>query len=169
MLFEAMDTTLGEGELPRTFQGDTLLTSTSAWWGSGFYPGSLWYIYYYTGDSEVKALAEKYTERLYKESLKARSHAGQEIGLSRRLEFFEKDPITDWSSNDFTTFFKGLVDFRHAHKALAAGEKGGPIEYLKGYPSFKTDCPRGVESGFRRYLKDGYPCKRPYYRSSPGA
>ncbi|MBQ1842369.1 MAG: glycoside hydrolase family 88 protein [Bacteroidales bacterium] len=72
--YEAMDTTLGEGELPRTFQGDTLLTSTSAWWGSGFYPGSLWYIYYYTGDSGVKALAEKYTERLYKESLKARSH-----------------------------------------------------------------------------------------------
>ena len=34
--YEAMDTTLGEGELPRTFQGDTLLTSTSAWWGSGF-------------------------------------------------------------------------------------------------------------------------------------
>ena len=72
--YEAMDTTLGEGELPRTFQGDSLLVSTSAWWGSGFYPGSLWYIYYYTGDSEVKALAEKYTERLYKESLKARSH-----------------------------------------------------------------------------------------------
>lgn len=72
--YEAMDTTLGEGELPRTFQGDTLLTSTSAWWGSGFYPGSLWYIYYYTGDEAVKTLAGKYTERLYKESLKARSH-----------------------------------------------------------------------------------------------
>lgn len=81
--YEAMDATLGEGELPRTFQGDTLLTSSSAWWGSGFYPGSLWYIYFYTGDGEVKALAEKYTERLYKESLKARSHdIGFMIGCS---------------------------------------------------------------------------------------
>lgn len=72
--YVAMDSTLGEGELPRTFQGDSLLVSGSSWWGSGFYPGSLWFIYYYTGDQEVKALAEKYTDRLYKESLKARSH-----------------------------------------------------------------------------------------------
>ena len=72
-------------------------------------------------------------------------YTGQEIGLSRRLEFFEKDPITDWSSNDFTTFFKGLVDFRHAHKALAAGEKGGPIEYLKGYPEGGLAFRRAVE------------------------
>ena len=72
-------------------------------------------------------------------------YTGQEIGLSRRLEFFEKDPITDWSSNDFTTFFKGLVDFRHAHKALAAGEKGGPIEYLKGYPEGVLAFRRAVE------------------------
>ena len=54
-------------------------------------------------------------------------YTGQEIGLSRRLEFFEKDPITDWSANTYTTFWKKLVDLKHGNKALAAGEKGGDI------------------------------------------
>ena len=54
-------------------------------------------------------------------------YTGQEIGLSRRLEFFEKDPITDWSANEYTTFWKTLVDLTHNNPALAAGEKGGDI------------------------------------------
>ena len=54
-------------------------------------------------------------------------YTGQEIGLSRRLEFFEKDPITDWSANEYTTFWKTLVDLKHNNPALAAGEKGGDI------------------------------------------
>ena len=54
-------------------------------------------------------------------------YTGQEIGLSRRLEFFEKDPITDWSANEYTTFWKKLIDLKHGNPALAAGEKGGPI------------------------------------------
>ena len=54
-------------------------------------------------------------------------YTGQEIGLSRRLEFFEKDPITDWSANEYTTFWKTLVDLKHKNPALAAGEKGGDI------------------------------------------
>ena len=30
---------------PRTFQGDTLVTSDIGWWTSGFYPGVLWMVY----------------------------------------------------------------------------------------------------------------------------
>ena len=71
-------------------------------------------------------------------------YTGQEIGLSRRLEFFEKDPITDWSANEYTTFWKKLVDLKHGNPALAAGEKGGPIEYI--------DAPDGVIA-FRRQVK----------------
>ncbi len=52
-------------------------------------------------------------------------YTGQEIGLSRRLQFFEKDPIEDWSSNDFTDFFKKLVQLKHNNPALDAGERGG--------------------------------------------
>ena len=63
-------------------------------------------------------------------------YTGQEIGLSRRLEFFEKDPITDWSANEYTTFWKALVDLKHNNPALAAGEKGGEIQWI--------DAPEGV-------------------------
>ena len=71
-------------------------------------------------------------------------YTGQEIGLSRRLAFFEKDPITDWSANEYTAFWKKLVDLKHGNPALAAGEKGGPIEYI--------DAPDGVIA-FSRKVK----------------
>ena len=63
-------------------------------------------------------------------------YTGQEIGLNRRLEFFEKDPITDWTPNDYTTFWKGLVDLKHRNAALAAGERGGELSWW--------DVPEGI-------------------------
>ena len=72
-------------------------------------------------------------------------YTGQEIGLSRRLEFFEKDPITDWSDNEYTDFYKRLVELRHRFHALDAGEKGAPIEWL--------DAPEGVIA-FKRASKN---------------
>ena len=62
-------------------------------------------------------------------------YTGQEIGLSRRLEFFEKDAITDWSANEYTEFYKYLIDLKHANPALDAGERGGKMKYLKGMPA----------------------------------
>ena len=52
-------------------------------------------------------------------------YTGQEIGLSRRLAFFEKDPITDWYPNEYTTFYQRLINLKHGNPALAAGERGG--------------------------------------------
>ena len=54
-------------------------------------------------------------------------YTGQEIGLNRRLAFFEKDPIDDWSPNEYTVFWKKLVELKHDNPALAAGERGGEI------------------------------------------
>ncbi|MBR1510095.1 MAG: alpha-amylase [Bacteroidales bacterium] len=71
-------------------------------------------------------------------------YTGQEIGLSRRLAFFEKDPITEWSANEYTAFWKKLVELKHGNPALAAGEKGGEIQYL--------DAPEGVFA-FKREVK----------------
>ena len=34
--------------------------SNYRWWCSGFYPGTLWYVYEYTGDGTIKELALKY-------------------------------------------------------------------------------------------------------------
>ena len=69
-------------------------------------------------------------------------YTGQEIGLSRRLAFFEKDPITDWSPNEYTAFWKTLVNLKHGNPALAAGEKGGKIvwwEAPEGWVAFHRE------------------------------
>lgn len=46
---------------PRAINPDgSLWTSHYKWWCSGFYPGSLWYAYEYTGNEQLKELALKY-------------------------------------------------------------------------------------------------------------
>ena len=50
--------------MPRYFQKGKPINSNLTWWCSGFYPGSLWYIYEYTGDSAIKKLAEEQTLKL---------------------------------------------------------------------------------------------------------
>ena len=62
-------------------------------------------------------------------------YTGQEIGITRRLEFFEKDPITDWRPNQYTEFIKTLVALRHDHPCLAAGEKGAPAVLIPDVPA----------------------------------
>jgi unsaturated chondroitin disaccharide hydrolase len=56
------------GLLPRTT--DTtgkLITAKSDWWTSGFFPGSLWYLYEYSKDDKFKNAAADITSRLVKE------------------------------------------------------------------------------------------------------
>lgn len=46
---------------PRSIDKEgALWTSNYKWWCSGFYPGSMWYVYEYTGDEKIKELALKY-------------------------------------------------------------------------------------------------------------
>lgn len=54
-------------------------------------------------------------------------YTGQEVGLKKRLEFFEKDVVLSWKDNETTTFYKKLNELKHTHPALRAGEKGGKI------------------------------------------
>lgn len=43
------------GQLPRTIDADgSLLTESSRWWTSGFYPGCMWYLYEYSNDQKIK-------------------------------------------------------------------------------------------------------------------
>ncbi len=55
--------------MPKTFNTKTnkVETSNTKWWCSGFFPGSLLYIYEYTKDAEIKAEAEKRLAILEKE------------------------------------------------------------------------------------------------------
>ena len=60
--------------MPRTFQQGRSVTSDTEWWCSGFYPGTLWYLYEYTKDAQVKAEAEKRLAILEKEQRYTGNH-----------------------------------------------------------------------------------------------
>lgn len=51
-------------KLPRTFEKGKVVTVTPEDWTSGFFPGSLWFLYEYTNDPKWLAAATNYTERL---------------------------------------------------------------------------------------------------------
>ncbi|HEY8877282.1 MAG TPA: alpha-amylase family glycosyl hydrolase [Roseateles sp.] len=58
---------------------------------------------------------------------------GQESRLTKKLEFFEKDPIA-WKSYELSDFYAGLVALKHQHPALAAGQYGAPVKLLDSSP-----------------------------------
>lgn len=61
--------------LPRTTDvSGNLVTSNSGWWTSGFFPGSLWYLYEYSKDDKVKDAAIKMTSRVEKEKNNTGTH-----------------------------------------------------------------------------------------------
>jgi rhamnogalacturonyl hydrolase YesR len=62
--------------LPRTINRETgeLVTSDSRWWTSGFFPGTLWYLYDYTNNDSIKELAEIYTQRVEREKFTTNNH-----------------------------------------------------------------------------------------------
>lgn len=72
--FTEMDKTLTDTTVPKSTRFGVLVPSETKSWTSGFYPGSLWYVYMYTGNENTKALAEKNTEKLYIETQRVRSH-----------------------------------------------------------------------------------------------
>ena len=51
-------------------------------------------------------------------------YSGQEAGLNKRLEFFEKDTI-DWSNIKYQDFYTKLNTLKRVNKALLAGKEGG--------------------------------------------
>lgn len=55
-------------------------------------------------------------------------YTGQEIGLQKRLKFFDKDQIPSWSKNSTFDFYKKLNELKHTHPALKAGEQGGEVK-----------------------------------------
>lgn len=51
--------------LPRSVdKNGGLETSDSYFWTSGFYPGTLWYLYEYTGDEQLKDMASRMSDRV---------------------------------------------------------------------------------------------------------
>lgn len=51
-------------------------------------------------------------------------YTGQEAGLNKRLEFFEKDPV-EWKDHSFFGLYKKLNNLRKNNQALWSGKRGG--------------------------------------------
>ncbi|WP_439129794.1 glycoside hydrolase family 88 protein [Polaribacter sp.] len=62
------------GEYPRTFENDTLVTSNSGWWCSGFYPGTLLYLDEVLGAPKLKKEAISFLDDLKREQTNTDTH-----------------------------------------------------------------------------------------------
>ncbi|BES62744.1 glycoside hydrolase family 88 protein [Dysgonomonas capnocytophagoides] len=73
----SMDSTAAVKRLvsPRTIESDgSLGMVASRDWCSGFFPGSLWYMYEYTKDKKWEGLARRFTDSLEQEKTNGRTH-----------------------------------------------------------------------------------------------
>lgn len=63
-------------------------------------------------------------------------YTGQETGMNRAFEFFEKDKAPQWEPrNEYFTFYQNLNSLKHNQAALAAGLEGGEmVSYAAGSP-----------------------------------
>jgi glycosidase len=57
-------------------------------------------------------------------------YGGQEAGLDKRIEFFEKDPV-QWKNYPYAPFYASLLKLKHDNQALWNGQYGGPVEVLE--------------------------------------
>ncbi|MDP3149402.1 MAG: alpha-amylase family glycosyl hydrolase [Ignavibacteria bacterium] len=62
---------------------------------------------------------------------------GQEAELTKRLNFFERDPI-NWKKSNLFPFFKKLIQLKKEFSVLDAGEKGASVEEVKNSSSDKV-------------------------------
>lgn len=56
-------------------------------------------------------------------------YSGQEAGLNKRLDFFEKD-IIEWNEHKFYDLYRELFSLKEKNKALWNGEFGGEMEFI---------------------------------------
>lgn len=87
-----MNTRLKDDTMPRSIDSEgNFIDSNLRWWCSGFFPGSLWYIYEYTGNEHIGALAEKNTEKLDVLKIKGTDH---DLGFQMNCSFGNAYRIT---------------------------------------------------------------------------
>ena len=76
---------------PRSFNGTKLITARPKWWCSGFFPGTLWLVYEYTGDDKFRALAERETAKVEPIKLVTNDH---DVGFQINCCFGQQYRIT---------------------------------------------------------------------------
>jgi len=60
--------------LPRSYENGKDISSDSRWWCSGFFPGSLWYLYENSKNPEILKYAKLYTDRVEREKYTTDNH-----------------------------------------------------------------------------------------------
>lgn len=94
--YKRMNDTLPDSLFPRSANPDgTLRTNKSDWWTSGFFPGSLWYLYEFSGDDYFKTIAAARTKSLEKEKYNLFDH---DIGFKIFCSFGNELRLTNDSS-----------------------------------------------------------------------
>jgi len=59
-------------------------------------------------------------------------YTGQEIGVFRSFDFFDRDPITEsYEANKTTELYRKLIALKHSQDALMAGERGGEMVEIR--------------------------------------
>lgn len=54
-------------------------------------------------------------------------YTGQEVGYDHSFAFFERDPLPDYTPNEYTEFYTKLCNLKHSNPALRSGELGGEL------------------------------------------
>ena len=62
--------------MPRSYlaETDSLILCPIRWWASGFFPGSMWYLYEHTGREDLRQIAETLTDRMNSEKDRTDNH-----------------------------------------------------------------------------------------------
>ena len=62
--YKYMAESLPKGKFPKTYEDRKLITRDASSWTSGFYPGSLWYLYHWSGKEHLRSYALEYTNEI---------------------------------------------------------------------------------------------------------
>lgn len=73
-------------------------------------------------------------------------YSGQEVGMTKRLRFFDKDTIV-WNESPMTAFYKKMVELKSTNPALLNGEKGSDMFRIKSQNPFIYAFTRENEGG----------------------
>lgn len=66
-------------------------------------------------------------------------YTGQEVGLDRRLKFFDKDSV-GWKESEWTLFYSKLFELKHTHPALLNGAEGGDLVVISHSEPERAFC-----------------------------
>lgn len=113
--YRFMSSLLSLDQFPKTFENGELKTSGSGWWCSGFYPGSLYYLYEQTGDQQLHEEAQRMLTILQPEEYNTTTH---DLGFMMYCSFgnalrIDQNPayrdVLITSARSFATRFDSLI------------------------------------------------------------